>query len=219
MHILQDLRPSEKAKRGDKLLKEADELLEQRKDVTDQDNYYMARSLLTSARDFRYGMETKNVVHRSQQSRLYLGKAHETLQTVQLVTQESAVKTRMWDDESDGSAVPIERQRERAGPGTDPDSESGGAASYHDAVSPIAMVFPAALTATAQVPAPAEQIVSGLILPPSSNNRSSQVLPPYNVHIVPSQLSIDSFSQTKPSINGTLAAPSLPTPPLTPATE
>jgi hypothetical protein len=47
MHILQDLRPSEKAKRGDKLLNEADELLEQRKNVTDQDNYYMAQSLLT----------------------------------------------------------------------------------------------------------------------------------------------------------------------------
>ena len=139
----------------------------------------------------------------------------------QLVTQESGVKTRI-DEESDGSAVPIERQRERGAP-TDPDL--AGAALYRDAVSPITMIFPPALAATAQAPVHTAEdhtmwrIVSDPILPPlSSNNRSSQVLPPYNVHIVPSQLSIDSFSQTKPFIGAPLAVPSLPTPPLTPAT-
>ena len=47
MHSLQDLLPTEQVKQGDQLLKVAAELLEQRKGFTDEDNYMMARGLLT----------------------------------------------------------------------------------------------------------------------------------------------------------------------------
>ena len=41
--------------------------------------------MIISAKDFRHDLEKKSVLRRSQQSRLYLDKAHETLETVKRV--------------------------------------------------------------------------------------------------------------------------------------
>jgi len=90
MRRLKDLLPSEQVRQGDKVLKAAAELLEKRKRFTDRENYNMAWGLLTSANDYRRGIEKKNAIRRSQQSRLYLDKTKETLRTVKRVTEESA---------------------------------------------------------------------------------------------------------------------------------
>ncbi|KAI0274567.1 hypothetical protein BGY98DRAFT_1178339 [Russula aff. rugulosa BPL654] len=90
MRRLKDLLPSEQTKQGDRVLKAAAELLERRKRFTDRENYIMARGLLTIASDYRHGIEKKGAIRRSQQSRLYLDKAKETLRTIKHVTEESA---------------------------------------------------------------------------------------------------------------------------------
>jgi hypothetical protein len=40
--------------------------------------------VIESAGDFRHGLEKKSVIRRSQQSRLYLDKAHETLEIIKV---------------------------------------------------------------------------------------------------------------------------------------
>jgi hypothetical protein len=47
MRGLQDLLPSEQVKQGDEHLKAATVFLGQRKDLTDEENYMMARGMLT----------------------------------------------------------------------------------------------------------------------------------------------------------------------------
>ncbi|KAI0296107.1 hypothetical protein B0F90DRAFT_1747326 [Multifurca ochricompacta] len=188
MRSLHELLPSEQAKQGDRILKEADELLERRKGVADIDNYNMARGLLTSAMDFRYGIEKKSVIRRSQQSRLYLDKAHETLQTIKQVTLERMIKIQREEDVEHPLLVSTEYEHATTG--------------YIDGIE----VGPLRVVVDHTSPRPS----SGL--PSPFDNQPSQVTASYMIHPV----SRGTIKEEWKSDDVAPAASSLPTPPLTP---
>ncbi|KAI9451012.1 hypothetical protein BJY52DRAFT_1299959 [Lactarius psammicola] len=210
MRSLQNRLPSTQARQADDLLNEATELLEHHKEVTNEEDYNMARSLLTSARDFRHGLERKSVIRRSQQSRLYLDKAHETLETVKQVALEGAIKIRGVD----ASTVLTEHEHTvtMMGTITDSDATSSDTVSLSTAIpSGIPIRGPTLQVVLAHIRPP---LSHGLPSPPDDRSPQDHVAPYDGIALV----STDVVKETRPSINPAIVVSPLLTPPLTPET-
>lgn len=162
----------------------------------------MARALLTSARDFRHGLEKKSLIQRSQQARLYFDKAHETLETVNQVTLEGAIKIQV----ADASTVPEHGHEHGVTTmGTTRNTDS-------DATS-VPLSIPASLVSSAPFRGPALQVVLDPIRPPQS---FSLPTPPDDHSPQEPAAPYDGIKGTRPSINPAIVVSPLPTPPLTP---
>ncbi|KAI9447458.1 hypothetical protein H4582DRAFT_2051214 [Lactarius indigo] len=220
MRNLQNRLPSTQARWADDLLNEATEHLEQHREVTNEEDYNMARALLTRTRDFRHGLEGKSVIRRSQQSRLYLDKAHETLETVKQVTLEGAIKIRS----ADTSTVPTENEHivTTTGTITDSDAISNDMFSLSTTI-PAGAFTAASLASTAPIRGPTLQVVLaqdrplpsfGLPTPPDDQFPQGPAAPYDEVALV----STTAVKETRPSIDPTIVVSPLPTPPLTPET-
>jgi len=74
---------SERLGKADALLNKACLLLEEYRGVIGSENYAFAQGLVEVTRDFRVGLETKNVFSRYRQTQLYLDKAQETYKLIE----------------------------------------------------------------------------------------------------------------------------------------
>ncbi|KAH8982636.1 hypothetical protein EDB86DRAFT_326563 [Lactarius hatsudake] len=220
MRNLHNRLPSTQARRADDLLSEATELLEQHRKVTNEEDYNMARALLTSARDFRHGLEGRGVIRRSQQSRLYLDKAHETLETVKQVTLEGVIKIRS----ADASAVLTEHEHmvNVTETNTDSDAISNDTLSL-STTTPAGAFTAASLASSAPISGPTLQVVlthvrpppsSGLPTPPDDQCPREHAAPYDEIALVSATV----IKETRPSVNPAIIVSPLPTPPLTPET-
>jgi len=216
MLSLQNRLPSTQARQADDLLIEATNLLDQHREITDEEDYNMASALLTSARDFRHDLERKSVIRRSQQSRLYLDKAHETLETVK-ITLEAAIKIQYADVFK--FTVPTEPEHEVPTMGmiTGSDTVLNGTVSRSI---PAGSVTTASLASNAPIKGPTLQIVlnpprtSSLPSPPDEQPPQESAAPYDGIPLVPTGV----VKETRPSINPPTIVFPLPTPPLTPET-
>ncbi|KAH8990993.1 hypothetical protein EDB92DRAFT_1816503 [Lactarius akahatsu] len=220
MRNLHDRLPSTQARRADDLLNEATELLEQHREVTSEEDYIMARALLTSARDFRHGLEGKSVIRRSQQSRLYLDKAHETLETVKQVTLEGVIK--IWS--ADASAVLTDHEHMVTVTETNTDSDAISNYTLSLGTTTPAGAFTAAsLASSAPIRGPTLQVALahvrplpsfGLLTPPDDQFPQEHAAPYNEIALVSTTV----VKETRPSVNPVIIVSPLPTPPLTPET-
>ncbi|KAH9166402.1 hypothetical protein EDB89DRAFT_1910720 [Lactarius sanguifluus] len=215
MRNLQNRLPLTQARRADDLLNEATELLEQHREVTNEEDYNMARALLTSARDFRHGLEGKSVIRRSHQSRLYFDRAHETLETVKQVTLEGVIKIQ----DADASTVPEHEHMTTTGNITDSDAISNNVLS----TAPAGAFTAASLASSAPVRGPTLQVVLTHVRPPPSfglltpldDQFPQEPAAPYDEIAL---VSTTAVKETRPSIDPAIVVSPLPTPPLTPET-
>jgi len=173
----------------------------------------MARALLTSARDFRHGLERKSVIRRSQQSRLYLDMAHVTLETVKQVTLERTIKIRG----AVVTTVPKEHEHEDTTMGMIPSSDAISKDTVSQGV-PAGAFTMSSLAPSAPIRGPTLQVVldrpqSSLPSPPDEQSQEPAA-PYYGSDLV----STGAAKETKPSINPAIGNSPLPTPPLTPET-
>ncbi|KAN0137452.1 hypothetical protein V8E53_004897 [Lactarius tabidus] len=213
MQSLQNRLPSTQARLADDLLIDATKLLKLHREITNKEDYNMAMALLTRAKDFRHGLEKKSVIRRTQQSHLYLDKAHETLETIKQVTLEGELKIQG----AVVSTVPTEREH---------GVTAMGAITFSGAVlnDPGSLGIPtnasttASITSSAPIRGPTLQVV---LDPPQSFSHSSPpdqpqepAAPSNGTTLVPT----GAAKETRPSINPTVVVSPLPTPPLTPET-
>ncbi|KAH9165359.1 hypothetical protein EDB89DRAFT_2076909 [Lactarius sanguifluus] len=196
MRNLQNRPPSTQVRRADDLLNEAMQVLEQHREVTNEEDYNMERALLTSTRGFRNGEERD----RSITAISYLDKAHKTLETVK-VTLESGLHH--------GDHYRLRRHIKRH--------------ALSSTTTPAAAFTTASLASSASIRGPTLQVVLTHIRPPPSFGLPSppdDQFPqkPAALYDEIAPISTTAVKEARPSVNPAIVVSPLPTPPLTPET-